>query len=79
LVYHLAMPHGSSSGATAALTAFNNNSEVYLHKHVARFFVKLDRLRIRALLMRLTGLRSDVCCLYSRGRKGRENTNLTPR
>ena len=60
----------------------HSDSEVYLHKHVARFFVQLDRLHIRVLAIQLIGqLKFDVCCLHIRGKKGREayKSHISPR
>ena len=60
----------------------HSDSEVYLHKHVARFFVQLHRLHICALAIQLIGqLKFDVCCLHIRGRKRREayKSHISPR
>jgi len=60
----------------------HSDSEVYLHKHVAPFFVQLDRLHIRVLAIQLIGqLKFDVCCLHIRGKKGREayKLHISPR
>ena len=60
----------------------HSDSQLYLHKHVARFFVQLDRLHIRVLAIQLIGqLKFDVCCLHIRGKKGREayKSHISPR
>ena len=60
----------------------HSDSEVYLHKNVARFFVQLHRLHMCELATQLIGqLKFDVCCLHIRGRKRREayKSHISPR